>query len=149
MNDEMREARTVIWAFAWAVINRDELDLIDAAYGVDPRRSTEYIEEKATRLRRAPLAWFMSLDSRSQARLLAWIQEVYGEQARRHVTASGEASPCWTPCPCCDAWICRIHGQHAHDCPCPSIEEWESTGLNPYLDPPPGGPEPRSWPLAP
>jgi DNA-binding phage protein len=32
----------------------------------------------------------------------------------------------WIPCPCCDCYLCTIHGAHAHDCPCPPIEEWET-----------------------
>jgi hypothetical protein len=43
--------------------------------------------------------------------------------------------PCWIPCAwgCGDFW-CLAHGMHAHDCPCPSIEEWE---VDPYSE---GGP---------
>jgi DNA (cytosine-5)-methyltransferase 1 len=38
----------------------------------------------------------------------------------------------WIPCPCCDEYWCNIHRQHACDCPCPEIDEWET---DPYLDP--------------
>jgi hypothetical protein len=34
--------------------------------------------------------------------------------------------PAWIPCPCCENHLCTIHEMHAHDCPCPSIEEWET-----------------------
>lgn len=42
----------------------------------------------------------------------------------------------WVPCPggCGEFW-CRIHRQHAFECPCPAIEEWE---CDPYAS---GGPE--------
>ncbi len=43
----------------------------------------------------------------------------------------------WTPCPCCENYLCHIHTGHAHDCPCPPVEDWESRGLNPYLTSPP------------
>lgn len=45
----------------------------------------------------------------------------------------------WMPCPCCEEWICTIHGEHAHDCECPGIEEWEilpyesGSNTNPFL----------------
>lgn len=43
--------------------------------------------------------------------------------------------PAWIPCPegCGEFW-CRIHEQHACECDCPPIEEWE---CNPYVT---GGP---------
>ena len=39
----------------------------------------------------------------------------------------------WVKCPCCDNYLCNIHGGHAHDCACPDLEcfEW-ATGLDPY-----------------
>ena len=40
----------------------------------------------------------------------------------------------WVECPCCKNFLCTIHGKHAHDCDCPSLEEWEETGTNPYAD---------------
>lgn len=39
----------------------------------------------------------------------------------------------WVPCPCCEGFLCTIHGGHASDCPCPPIEDWTS---DPYSDPP-------------
>jgi hypothetical protein len=39
--------------------------------------------------------------------------------------------PPWTPCPCCETFVCTIHETHAHDCPCPSIEEWETDPYSP------------------
>jgi hypothetical protein len=33
--------------------------------------------------------------------------------------------PAWIPCPCCECFWCSRHGMHAHDCPCPPIEEWD------------------------
>ena len=36
----------------------------------------------------------------------------------------------WTPCPCCENYLCKIHGMHAHDCPCPALEDWGD--VNPY-----------------
>ena len=50
----------------------------------------------------------------------------------------------WVPCICENYW-CLIHGMHAHDCPCPPIEEWETDPYNPdpaHLDPP-GDDSPR------
>lgn len=43
------------------------------------------------------------------------------------------AGSAWTPCPCCENFLCLIHGGHAHDCPCPPLEEWTT---NPYTDRP-------------
>jgi hypothetical protein len=37
--------------------------------------------------------------------------------------------PAWIPCPCCEDFLCTIHGSHVHDCDCPAIEEWE---VDPY-----------------
>lgn len=39
------------------------------------------------------------------------------------------ADPAWVPCPGCDDFWCVIHQQHAHDCPCPAVEEWD---VDPY-----------------
>lgn len=44
--------------------------------------------------------------------------------------------PPWTRCPCCENWLCHIHKMHAHECPCPPVDEWEERGESPYL---PGG----------
>ena len=41
--------------------------------------------------------------------------------------------PPWVPCPCCENWVCRIHGSHAHDCECPPVDEWEAAGSSPYI----------------
>lgn len=38
----------------------------------------------------------------------------------------------WVPCPCCEDYLCTIHGAHVHDCPCPPIEELET---DPYSAP--------------
>ncbi len=38
--------------------------------------------------------------------------------------------PAWVPCDCCDDFLCRIHGCHAHDCDCPAVEEWGD--VDPY-----------------
>jgi len=38
----------------------------------------------------------------------------------------------WTRCACCDDYLCAIHGGHAHECPCPAVEDWT---LSPYLSP--------------
>ena len=46
-----------------------------------------------------------------------------------HKTKRGGA---WTPCPCCENFLCTIHGGHAHDCPCPPVEEWTT---DPYAMP--------------
>lgn len=37
---------------------------------------------------------------------------------------------CWMPCSCDNYW-CVKHDEHAHDCPCPSIDEWGD--VDPYL----------------
>jgi len=31
---------------------------------------------------------------------------------------------CWERCLFCENYWCAIHAMHAHDCDCPSIEEW-------------------------
>lgn len=46
--------------------------------------------------------------------------------------------PAWVPCPDCENYWCRAHDMHAHDCPCPAVEECEEQGWNPYLEWPPG-----------
>ncbi len=33
----------------------------------------------------------------------------------------------WIPCPCCDCYLCTLHGLHAHDCECPPVEEWDES----------------------
>jgi hypothetical protein len=47
----------------------------------------------------------------------------------RSPSSSDDAS--WIPCPCCDDYLCTIHGEHVHDCPCPPIEEWEDDPYTP------------------
>ena len=44
-----------------------------------------------------------------------------------------QAGPAWVPC-ACGEFVCRIHGGHVCDCPCPPIEEWL---VDPYVT---GGP---------
>ena len=46
----------------------------------------------------------------------------------------GPVTPAWIPCPCCENFLCTIHGMHAHDCPCPPVDEWPT---DPYADPQP------------
>ncbi len=58
------------------------------------------------------------------------------EAAEQKFQQEEEVAP-WTPCPCCENYLCNIHGTHAHDCPCSGIEEWETS---PYL---PGPPAPK------
>jgi hypothetical protein len=43
--------------------------------------------------------------------------------------------PSWIPCPdgCSDAY-CVQHEQHAHECDCPSIDEWAEHDVWPYKD---------------
>lgn len=35
-------------------------------------------------------------------------------------------TPAWIRCPDCENYLCTIHQEHAHDCPCPPVEEWET-----------------------
>lgn len=38
----------------------------------------------------------------------------------------------WEECDC-GSFMCRIHGEHASDCACPSLQFWdEMLGMNPY-----------------
>lgn len=37
--------------------------------------------------------------------------------------------PAWLMRPCCEDFLCVLHGVHAADCPCPPIEQWTK---NPY-----------------
>ena len=46
--------------------------------------------------------------------------------------------PAWLPCFFCDGFLCTHHDTHADACACPSVEEWDLIGLNPYTDPHPG-----------
>lgn len=42
-------------------------------------------------------------------------------------------TPIWRRCPFCDDYTCTIHaGQHAHECLCPTIDEWVALGGDPY-----------------
>jgi hypothetical protein len=38
--------------------------------------------------------------------------------------------PAWVPCQMCDYFWCNVHELHAHDCPCPPVENWR--GSSPY-----------------
>jgi DNA (cytosine-5)-methyltransferase 1 len=38
----------------------------------------------------------------------------------------------WERCACCDEWWCNLHEQHAHDCDCPSVEDWDGD-VDPYI----------------
>ena len=40
--------------------------------------------------------------------------------------------PAWIECPDCDDFWCALHGMHAYDCPCPSVDEWAEYDLSPY-----------------
>jgi hypothetical protein len=42
--------------------------------------------------------------------------------------------PCWRRCPDCDDWWCMIHMMHVYECPCPGLEDWLETGIDPYED---------------
>lgn len=37
----------------------------------------------------------------------------------------------WSRCPCCEDYWCSIHQQHAHDCPCPPVEDWSAFDVTP------------------
>ena len=37
-----------------------------------------------------------------------------------------ETMPAWLPCECCEEFLCTICGDHAWNCPCPPVEEWQS-----------------------
>jgi DNA (cytosine-5)-methyltransferase 1 len=42
-------------------------------------------------------------------------------------------APAWQKCECCDDFICNIHhGEHVHDCDCPSIDHWSEHDIFPY-----------------
>ncbi len=47
----------------------------------------------------------------------------------------------WSPCPSCEDYWCEIHKMHAHDCPCPPVEEWVTS---PYSQPRWGRPYPST-----
>ena len=141
---QLRSARALLRAFAWAVFNEEEGTLLNAAYGRRPDRHPAYFEEKGAVLRQSPLAWFMALDPTNQTRFLAWLAMAYGDDAERHVAGGQTELACWTPCPCCEDFICNLHGAHAHDCPCPPVEDWHAIGADPYIAiprglAPPGG----------
>jgi hypothetical protein len=38
--------------------------------------------------------------------------------------------PVWVPCPCGN-FMCLLHDQHAHDCPCPPVDEMDH---DPYAE---------------
>jgi DNA (cytosine-5)-methyltransferase 1 len=35
----------------------------------------------------------------------------------------------WDQCTCCDEFWCNLHDQHAYECDCPSVEDWD---IDPY-----------------
>jgi site-specific DNA-cytosine methylase len=41
-------------------------------------------------------------------------------------------APAWVKCDCCEDYICQPHGVHAHECTCPSIDEWVAKDASPY-----------------
>lgn len=56
-------------------------------------------------------------------------------QRRGQLDEAIESMPAWIPCPCCENFLCLIHLLHAHECACPSVDEWSS---DPYTDRAPG-----------
>ena len=48
------------------------------------------------------------------------------DEAAEQKFQAPQTQPAWTPCPHCENYLCNLHEMHAHDCPCPSIEEWET-----------------------
>jgi len=48
------------------------------------------------------------------------------------LVAAARSTPAWIPCRCCENYICTLHGEHAHDCECPPIEEWDSDPYAPW-----------------
>lgn len=51
------------------------------------------------------------------------------DRARGQGQSPPDSWPAWVPCPCCDNFLCTLHGEHAHDCACPPIDDWT---LDPY-----------------
>ena len=43
-----------------------------------------------------------------------------------HAEPSGDpySAGVWVPCDSCEDYWCTDHDMHAHECPCPPIEEW-------------------------
>jgi len=39
----------------------------------------------------------------------------------------------WQRCDCCNEFVCTVHDQHASECDCPEIDQWDAAGLSPYL----------------
>lgn len=37
--------------------------------------------------------------------------------------------PPWVPCRFCIEFWCTLNDEHAHDCDCPPVDEWE---MSPY-----------------
>jgi len=33
--------------------------------------------------------------------------------------------PIWVRCPCCEGFICTLHGVHCEDCECPTADKFE------------------------
>lgn len=44
-------------------------------------------------------------------------------QRRGQLDEAVENLPAWVLCPCCEDYLCLIHGKHAFECGCPSVEE--------------------------
>ena len=59
-----------------------------------------------------------------------------GTSTPEHVgdpTMAQNEKAAWVQCPCCDNFVCSIHGVHVHECVCPPLEVWDSgLGMNPY-----------------
>ena len=43
-------------------------------------------------------------------------------------------SASWVRCDCCGDFFCVVHAQHVGDCPCPPLEEWVKSGVDPYTE---------------
>ena len=65
--------------------------------------------------------------------LWRFFQRRRDERRRKKFRASlaklHRAAP-WSPCPHCENYWCEIHQMHVHDCPCPPVEEWETSPYN-------------------
>ena len=73
----------------------------------------------------------LPLNAQVNGRLNAeWVEALQGMPIG-WTDPDGEA-PIWQPCPCCDNFLCAVHGGHAHDCECPDLETYDERGIDPY-----------------